>query len=165
MQPMAYMDGGFEFPIVFNPNGTVNEDASGLELALDPSLQPIGVEFGTQGCETELFNEGDVPAPIEITITGPALEPCITKRSTGEFILVDRVLAEDDVLYINTTPGNIRVTITRADGTTEEAVGYLDPMSVLFQLDPGSNQIEYSSSDASRPTEVQVKTYSQYGGV
>lgn len=164
-QPMAYMDGGFEFPLVLDAHGEIVEVESGLEFLLDEEMEPIGVEFGTQGCETELINAGDVPAPIEITISGPALAPMITKRTTGEYILVDRILAEGDELYINTTPGNIAVTITRADGTTEPAIGYLDLSSTLFLLDPGTNEIEYASADASRPTEVQVRTYSQYGGV
>lgn len=141
---MAYLNAGFEFPL--------NIDSV------------TGIQFGQQGYNAVIPNIGDSPSPIELTITGPATDPRITKISTGEYIQVRKQLYAGDILYINTTPGAKQVLITRANGLTEGAMGYLKLPPQLFQLDPGENELQYSSGDDTTSATVTVRIFPWYGG-
>lgn len=143
---MAYLDGGLEFP-----------------LEIDSELR---VQFGSQGYQAVIRNEGDSAASLVITIYGPAAQPAVSKTATGETLRVNRELATGDRLTINTAHGNDRqVMITRTNGTMESAFGYIDLESVFFQLDPGENALEYRSGDDGRTARVEVLSYPRFGGV
>lgn len=103
IESLAYLDGGLEFP-----------------LELDTELN---IQFGAKGYQNTLYNPGDSPSPVVVTITGPAAEPRITKRATGEYIRVRRELLEGDILRIDTTPAKSSVIIYRASGGEESAFG------------------------------------------
>lgn len=139
---IAYMGGGMKFPLRFS-----------------------SVRFGAQGYESNLYNAGDSGAPARITITGPATMPSIIKDATGEFVKVKRELFAGDVLTIDTTPNHLYVSITRANGTTEDAFGYIDLSSTFFLLDPGENKLRYESEDDSQSTVILLELYPRYGGV
>ena len=142
---LTYLDAGLEFP---------------LELDVD-----LKVQFGARGYENSVYNYGDVPAPLKITITGPAAQPEIIKRTTGEFIRINRELSAGDKLVINTDPDNIEATILRAGGATEAAFGYMDLDSTFFLADPGENRLEYQSGDDTTTALVEIEAQSWYGGV
>lgn len=143
---LTYLDAGLEFP-----------------LELDSELQ---IQFGTRGYENVIYNYGDAPAPLKITITGPATQPEIIKRSTGEFIRISRrELQEGDKLYINTDPDNLEATIIRTNGTTEPAFGYVDLGTTFFLADPGENKLEYQSGDDTTTALVEIEAQSWFGGV
>ncbi len=141
---MAYLGGGLRFPVRF---GTV--------------------KFGAHAYKASLFNLGNQPSPLEISITGPAVAPRITKASTGEYILLreDKALIEGDILYINTTPGDVAVTIKHANGQSEEAIGYINLSSKLFLLDPGENVLQYGSADDTQTSVINMATQPWFGGV
>jgi hypothetical protein len=143
---MAYQGGGFEFP-------------------LEISSEEGGVEFGQQGYKSTLYNYGDSPAPLTITITGPATQPQITKTNTGEYLRIKRSLAAGDILTINTEPGSRSVVIDRESGVQENAFGYVDMSSTFLQLSPGENPLEYNSGDDSQTGRITVRAYSWFGGV
>lgn len=150
MQPfgdrMAYLDGGLEFPLEIDVNNRV--------------------QFGLQGYQTTITNAGDAPAPVEIHITGPGTTPSIYKLNTDEFIKVNKSIDTGDELVIKTGYGNERrVTINRANGTSESAFGYLDLNSTFFLLDVGENRLEYRSGDDTKTAKIEITGYSQYGGV
>ncbi len=142
---IAYVDGGMEFPLEID-----NES---------------GVRFGARGYMGSIYNLGDRLAPAEVLITGPAINPEIRKTTTGEYIRVKRELYSGDTLTINTNPYELQVTITRANGETEGAFGYLDLTSTFFQLEPGENKLQYFSEDDSTASEIIVRAYDRYGGV
>lgn len=141
---MAYLGGGLQFPVRFG-----------------------AVRFGAHAYKSSIFNFGNQPAPIEINITGPAAAPQITKVSTGEYIRLreDKELSEGDILYINTMPGKVAVTIQRGDGQKEDAIGYIDLSSDLFLLEPGENVLQYSSTDDSQTSLINMAALPWYGGV
>ncbi len=141
---MAYLGGGLRFPVKLG-----------------------AVRFGAQAYKASLFNFGDQPSPLEISITGPAIAPRITKVSTGEYILLreDKALIEGDSLNINTTPGNVAVSIQHPDGRTEDAIGYINLNSKLFLLDPGENVLQYNSADDSQTSVIHMATLPWFGGV
>ncbi len=142
---IAYVDGGMNFP-----------------LEID---QKEGVRFGARGYSGVLYNEGDTPAPVEVSITGPAVNPEVRKMATGEYIRVRRQLYEGDTLTIRTDPFDTDVSITRASGAVEQAFGYLDLTSTFFRLEPGENKLQYFSEDDSTSSRIIVTSYSRYGGV
>ncbi|MEC5422398.1 phage tail family protein [Virgibacillus sp. C22-A2] len=125
------------------------------------------VKFGERGSEVTLYNDGDVPCPIEIEFNGPATQPIITNRTTGEFIRVDRELFEGDKLIINTAYGRDRmVVIDRGNGVIKNAWHYIDIWdSTLFFLDVGVNTIDYNALASGGQAVVNISYRKQYVGI
>src|SRR5690606_14181240 len=69
------------------------------------------VVFGERGSQATLYNDGDVPCPIEIEFNGPAQLPIIRNVTTGEFIRVEKSLNVGEKLIINTSHGRERKVI------------------------------------------------------
>lgn len=141
---MAYLGGGMRFPLRLGQ-----------------------VRFGSRGYQTSIWSRGNSPSPLEVEIRGPAIQPEIVKVSSGEYIRLRQTkpLYEDDVLRIDTTPGLPSVTIQRAGGEIEDAIGYIDLTSTFFLLDPGENRLRYVSGDDSQTTQVYLATLPWFGGV
>jgi hypothetical protein len=119
--------------------------AAFVPLRTYPTIYPV--IYGRRGSEARLYNDGDVPCPVQIELTGPALSPIVTNRTTGDFIRVERELYEGDRMIINTAQGQDRmVAIERQDGTLENAWHYIDIWeSTLFNLDVGENVLDYDA--------------------
>ncbi len=142
---LAFLGGGLEFP-----------------LEID-SLS--GVEFGARGYRNTMYNFGDSPAPVQISITGPATEPTIIKTGTGELIRLKKPLAAGDTLVIDTQGQSFHIQIIKSSGAVESPYGYLDLSSTPFTLDPGANQLEYQSGDDTETARVIVTCKPYFGGV
>ncbi|MET3504935.1 phage tail family protein [Halalkalibacter oceani] len=140
-EQMAYLMGGLKFPLV------------------------LPTQFAHRGYQRTFTNVGDVPTPVEIEFKGPAQNPTIYNRTTGEYITVNRELGADDILLINTAFGQKRVEIQRANGESENAFNYIDLASSFFQLELGDNLIEYSSNNDSTLTRVRVIYRNRYVGI
>lgn len=123
------------------------------------------VRFGERGSEAVLYNDGHVPAPIQIEFNGPAEQPVITNRTTGEFIRVNRTLADGEKLIIHTGHGrDRRVVIDRGNGVIENAFHYIDIWeSTLFFLEVGENIIEHDALSGEALVNISFKK--QYVGV
>ncbi|ARK28799.1 phage tail domain-containing protein [Halalkalibacter krulwichiae] len=128
-----------------------------------PTTYPV--TYGTRGSEATLTNDGHVATPVEIVFEGPAVEPIITNRTTGEFIKIRRELGAGEKLVINTAFGRDRkVEIDRGNGVIENAWGYIDIWeSALFQLEVGSNIIEHNALSGYGSVTVSFKN--QYVGI
>ena len=69
--------------------------------------------------------------------------------------------------YGGLKPAALAVTLTHADGSEENAFGYLDPLSSVaaFGLRPGENDVEYVPvGDRSRSV-IRVRWYDTFEGV
>lgn len=121
-------------------------------------------ELGVAGSRTILYNEGDVPTPITIDIHGPTTNPQVINRTTGDYIRVNRTIAEDEILHINTASGQQRVEIYRGN-TIEQGFGYLDHNSVLFSLDIGENEMEHIADAGNSKAIVAISWQSMYAGI
>src|SRR5699024_6768635 len=97
-----------------------------------PTTFPI--KLGVAGSRTELDNLGDVPSPVQIEVRGPTTNPQIHNRTTGKYIRIERSIARDEIMYINTEPGNKSIVIDRGNGVVEQAFGYLSDESDMFNL-------------------------------
>lgn len=121
--------------------------------------------LGTAGSKTTVYNDGDVPAPVRIEIHGPTTNPQIFNRTTGEYLRINRTIAQGEVMHINTESGRQRITITDEDGEESSAFGYLDHDSDLFYLELGENVIEHVADAGNRHAEVIVRWDSMFVGV
>ncbi len=140
---MAYLYDGFEFPFSFDPS----------------------ISFAALANQALLQNEGSLPTPVVITITGPATNPGVLNETTGEKLRLLKPLEAGQTLTISTKRGNKSVIISQSDGTTEDAFQYIDPESVFFSLMPGDNVLKYMSDNESESTMVVVTYRELYAGV
>lgn len=110
-----------------------------------------------------IYNEGHVDTPIEIAFKGPAVNPLIINKTTGEFIKVNRELTSEDILHITTEYRKKKVEI-ETNGIKRNAFNYIDLDSTFFSLKTGDNMIEYST-DSLEPLGVTIKYKNRYLGI
>lgn len=111
-----------------------------------------------------IINGGHLDAPVQVIFQGPAENPRIINQTTGERIIVNRTLTEDDFLRIDTDPDHISVQIER-NGVAEDAYGYIDLDTDFFQLVPGENVIEYGTDNELDPQQVVIIHRERYLGI
>lgn len=140
--------GGFEFPW--------DIPAEGYEMAIR-----------TISYITNIYNDGSAETPILVSLkaTGNVTNPIITNNDTGEFIRVNRVLAEGDELLIDTKFGNKRVEIIRSNGKRENAFHYIDYRSDFFSVASGDNEIEYGAEIGEANLDVYIYFTPRYVGI
>ena len=146
----------------------LNQTSKPLQSYVGNFKLPMTFPFmlGVSGSRTELYNEGDVPASVQIEIHGPTTNPQVINRTTGEYIRINRAIAEDEVLHIDTTSGRQRVEIKRGNETIP-AFGFLDHNGTLtdFKLDLGENEIEHVADAGNRNALVTITWQSMYVGI
>jgi hypothetical protein len=122
-------------------------------------------EFGAQGDSRVLSNEGDVSTPLLIEFRGPATNPIVTNKTTGEFIKVNRDLTATDRLVIDTAFGRKRVEIVADNGTKTNVFNWIDLNSTFFQLVTGDNEIEYNADSGKDTAVVTISWRNRYVGI
>jgi Phage tail protein len=142
------------------------------EITEEPTFEPLfafpfeGVfEMGMQRDQRIIVNDGDAPAPLYIEFHGPAINPIITNKTTGEFIKVNQTLQEGEVMRIDTTPGNKSVYFVQPDGTERNVFNWIDLNSSFFQLVVGENEIEYSADSDIQGAIVIIRYRKLYNAV
>jgi hypothetical protein len=97
-------------------------------------------EFGTYLPSKIVVNEGQVEAPVVITIVGSCINPIIENITTGEMIRFKNLtMAADDKLLIDTTFGQKRVILN----DVENVFYTLDFSTTFFNLRLGENEIDF----------------------
>lgn len=119
--------------------------------------------FSIRGDEKNLFNEGHAPTPIKVTFRGEAVNPMITKVSTGEFIRIKRTIPAEHSLVITTGFNEKAVRIIDPYGVELNAMGYIDLDSTFFSLDVGENNLKFITSGGN--PEVFIEYRNLYLGV
>ncbi len=119
--------------------------------------------FATQGSTMTITNEGDIDAPIQITIPGPCTNPVIENLTTDEEIALEMEIEGGESIIIDTTYGNLLCRKQAANGTQTNAMQYLSATSTFWQLQPGENVITYSATSGSAA--VTLEYASRYTGV
>lgn len=113
-----------------------------------------------------IINKGDIKAPVEIEIVGPATNPKISNRHTEEFIKVNKTLDVTDRLYITTYFGEKRAFIKDNEGVETNVLNWIDLASTMdFGLEVGDNVIEFSSDDELLKARIFIKYRNLYIGV
>ena len=111
-----------------------------------------------------VYNDGHMPAPVEIYFKGPAVNPKVVNHRTGEYIRIKRTLTSDEAVYINTAFRKKAVVIINRD-TREDAWDYLDLSSSFFWLQEGDNLIEFISDAGVKSKGVEIYYQERYLGV
>ena len=108
-----------------------------------------------------LDNTGDIDAGavFRIEAQGEVVNPII-KHESGAFVRVKRTLAKGDVLTINTERGEKRIELNGAN-----SFQYIDRDSEMFQLNVGSNMIEYDADVGYTNMAVYVYYTPRYLGI
>jgi len=86
-------------------------------------------------------NKGSAPAPIRVSIPGPAVNPRIENRTTGISTVFPVTLADGDTLVVDGSLASPSVTLNGTDNLG--ALGFVD----FPTLDPGTNELAYRSDD------------------
>ncbi|WP_424474839.1 phage tail family protein [Oceanobacillus kimchii] len=121
-------------------------------------------ELGVSGSHTTLFNNGDIPASVRIDIQGPVTNPQILNKTNGQWLKVNRSIARNEILHIDTTEGRKRVEIYR-NGRVYDVFGYLDYDSEWIKLDTGANEIEHIADAGDSNSLVAITWNSMYVGI
>ncbi|MER2170745.1 MAG: phage tail family protein [Psychrobacillus psychrodurans] len=115
------------------------------------------VSFSIRGDSKVLINNGHVPTPVEITFRGEAINPKVTKNSTGEFIRINRPIPAEHSLVITTGFNEKTVKIIDPYGNELNAMGYIDLNSTFFSLDVGDNQLSFITDGGNPDVFIEYK--------
>lgn len=127
-----------------------------LKLEEEPAYKPLfqfpfnaPFQMGLQRDERVIVNDGDNAAPLQIEFYGPALNPCIMNRTTGQYIKINQQLLEGECMIVDTNPNKASVYFVAEDGEARNVMHWLDLGSSLstFRLKIGENEIAYTSDD------------------
>ena len=105
--------------------------------------------------EVHLPNDGDVPTGVQIQFIaerGPCTNPKITLVGTGQFVRVVVDMKEGDVLMVDT---NKRHQVIELNGVN--VYQKIDRLSEPFELEVGSNYLEYDADE--NYTNLDVKLF------
>ena len=134
--------------------------SGGLEFPLK-----LATTFSNVSFYKEIDNIGDVEAPVQIEYVGPAKNPKITNKTTGEYIQVNMEIGEKEKLVIDTREGKETVNLITPN-ETKDVYNEIDLTSTFFKLIIGKNLIEYSSDIEGAKDKVTIKDYTnKYVGV
>lgn len=123
------------------------------------------ISFSHINNQVTVNNEGTASAPVIITITGPGENPAVINLTNGQKIALNRkTLASDEQLMINTEKGKKSVRLLK-NGIITDAFQYIDPVSKFWELEPGKNEIRYSSDDNAEATRITITFTERYEGV
>jgi Phage tail protein len=142
------------------------------KITEEPTFEPLfsfpfeGMfQIGIQRDARIIVNDGDAPAPLQIEFHGPAVNPIIINKTTGEFIKVNQTLGENETMEIDTTPGKKSVYFIQPDGTKRNVFNWIDLNSTFFQLVVGENEIEYSADSDIQGAIVNISYRKLYNAV
>lgn len=103
--------------------------------------------------------------PVQIEYVGPAKNPRVTNKTTGEFIQVNMEISEKEKLVIDTGEGKETVNLITPH-EIKDVYNNIDLNSTFFKLIVGENLIEYSSDIEGAKDKVRIKDYTnKYTGV
>lgn len=149
-QNMADISKHIAFPWrVVKRAGDVPKPHRGLAL----SGQIAG--YRTLKKEVHLPNDGDVPTGVQIQFLaarGPVTNPKITLLGTGKFVRVRVEMVKGDILLIDT---NKRHQVIEMNGNN--VYQKIDRLSEPFELEVGSNYLEYDADE--NYTNLDVRLY------
>ena len=135
------------------------------KVSVTVSEGELPTTFATVSFYKEIENDGDVEVPIQIEYTGPAINPCITNETTGEYIKVNMEIGEKEKLVIDTREGKETVNLITPH-ETKDVYNKIDLNSIFFKLIVGKNLIKYSSDAETSNDSVKIVNYSnKYVGV
>lgn len=127
-----------------------------------PFILPFSL--GAVGSQIEVDNVGDIETAVMIYFYGEVVNPTIQNLTTDEEIAIIKTINDGDILIINTGFGEKSVLIL-SGGEYTNAFEYVDPDSVFWQLDPGTNFLKYTAASEGANAQCRVYYYHRFSGV
>jgi len=117
----------------------IKSDVLGAQIKL-PTKLPLNTGWDYVYKKT-LENKGNFAASPKITVHAPCVNPKVLNRTYGVFMQFICTLTDLDTLEIDVLEGT--ATITRTDGSTEDALLVLTNDSEFFYLLTGENEVVF----------------------
>lgn len=149
-------------PLFTNPQGdsvTFSAYAGGFQL---PFRFPF--TLGEYGAGLVSYS-GSSPTPAIITIHGPFTNPVLTNTRTGESIKIMQSIGADERLEISTDAATSYVHLIDQYGNVTNAFSSLSIDSVLWQIYPGDNYIQYFDSEVLGNIAITIQWFERFEGV
>jgi hypothetical protein len=127
----------------------VKADVLGAQIKL-PTKLPLQTGWDYVYKKT-LVNAGNFAASPTITVYAPCVNPKILNRTYGVFMQFVCTLTDSDTLEIDVLAGT--ATITRTDGSTEDALLVLTNNSEFFYLLSGENEVVFLEESGVPPVD------------
>lgn len=114
----------------------------------------------------DVYNDGHVATGMRIVFKalGALENPQLFNINTREYIKVNYSMQAEDVITVDTTYGNKRITLER-NGVETNIYRYMDGDSTFLQLDIGDNVFRYDADENLANLEVTVYFAQKYLGV
>ena len=132
------------------------------------SIGKAGIEFSaiTVNQRKSIINAGDVETGviIELFSVGTVVNPILYNVFTGEQMALNFTMETSDKIVINTNVGEKAITLIR-NGVSYNAMGYMTPDSVWFELQSGDNVFTYDATEGTGNLQITFTTSLLYGGV
>lgn len=113
--------------------------------------------------EVVLANDGDVPTGVQIQFVatrGPVTNPKITNTGTGQYMRVNVVMQQGDILLIDTNDRHQVITLNGVN-----YYQHIDRKSEPFKLAVGDNYLEYDADENYTNLDVNLFYTPKYLGV
>jgi len=127
----------------------VKADVLGAQIKL-PTKLPLNTGWDYVYKKT-LVNAGNFAASPKITVHAPCINPMIFNRTYDVFMQFICVLSGADILEIDVISGT--ATVTREDGSTEDALLVLTNNSEFFYLLSGENEVVFLEESGVPPVD------------
>ena len=147
-EEVATWIGDWEWPVEIN-------DEEGFEF-----------EHHEESLLVDVYNDGHVATGMRIVFKalGALENPQLFNINTREYIKVNYSMQAGDVITVDTTYGNKRITLER-NGVETNIYRYMDGDSTFLQLDIGDNVFRYDADENLANLEVTVYFAQKYLGV
>lgn len=137
-----------------------------LEFPVEIPQERMQLGFRQPSLIVNVYNGGDVRTGVRIVFQalGDVVNPIIASVDSLEFIRLNTMLQEGDVLTLSTCYGDKWAELYR-DGIITDALRYVDVDSTFLQLEPGDNLIRYDAEQGLSNLEVSIFHNNLYLGV
>lgn len=128
---------------------------------------PIEMPLTFSGTVTEaiIYNDGNVPAPIQVLIRGEITTVRIINDTTGQTMEVTGLVAAGTSIRITTHFGRKEVKAIAADGSETSAMGRVNlDLFTFWQLQEGENRVRLEA-DAAAGGSAELTWRNRYAGV
>lgn len=127
---------------------------------------PVSAPFliGIQRTDRDIYNDGDSELPFIIEFYGAAEVPQIHNKTTGEFIIINKPLAEGETLVVNTEKSTV-VYVNDITGEKQNVFHWIDPDSTFFKLQLGENMISCNCAQSNKSKDFNVYYQKRYAGI
>lgn len=114
-------------------------------------------ELGIEGHTRTFINNGDTDVPLLIKIYGPCTNPKLLNATTGEYIRLNYILRDSDVVEISTENNNKYVLL---NGTN--IFNLIDLNTVFFKLTMGENEVKFTADQGQESAKLEIKWREQF---